>query len=87
MTTEILNKDTNRPACPDFWDELSEEVKCISYMLSAIGDSVSSTGLPSDPAVFGCTLMRLSNRLDLLGEVFDEIYNDLIEDPEGEEDD
>lgn len=86
MTISNLKTNTAGSINYDFLDALTDEIKSVSYMISAIGDSVFSTGLPSDPEVFNVTMAKLSERLDEVAETLDAVKEDLAdEDPEQSE--
>ncbi len=68
---------------PGFLEEVTDEIKCISYTISAIGDSVSATGVPADHEVLCQTLNRLSWKLDAVAEMLETGSADL---EEGEQD-
>ena len=68
---------------PDFFDEVTDEIKCISFTISAIGDSVATMGLPSDREIFNQTMARLSWKLDAVAEMLETFSADL---EEGEQD-
>lgn len=64
---------------PDFVTELTDEVKCISYALTCIGESVETSGVPSDTSIFNQTMAKLAYRLDCIAETLEEVGMDLIE--------
>ena len=67
---------------PGFLEEVTDEIKCISFTISAIGDSVATMGLP-DREVFNQTMTWLSRELDAVAEMLETVSADL---EEGEQD-
>lgn len=83
MNNMNIETDTSGTLSPDFFDEITDEIKCISFTISAIGDSVATMGLPSDREVFNQTMARLSWKLDAVAEMLETVSADL---EEGEQD-
>lgn len=83
MNNMNIGTDTSATLTPDFFSEVTDEIKCISFTISAIGDSVATMGLPSDREVFNQTMTWLSRELDAVAEMLETVSADL---EEGEQD-
>lgn len=61
----------------DFYLNLSDELRTISYMLSCIGESVETSGIPSDRSIFNRSMSRLGDRLDDVADSLEYVAADL----------
>lgn len=60
-----------------FIEELTDEIKVISYLIQCVGDSVGTTGVPADPQVLNQALAQLCFKLDNVAEVLETVQEDI----------
>lgn len=58
-------------------EEVIDEIRVISYLVDAVGDSIGSTGVPSDPSLVNMALAQLSFKLSNVAEVLETVQSDL----------
>ena len=77
MNNMNIGTDTSATLTPDFFEEVTDEIKCISFTIFSIGDSVASTGLPADTEIFSQTLAKLSLKLDAVAKMLETVSADM----------
>ena len=71
---EETNNTVNLTLC---LEEVMDEIRVISYLISAVGDSIGSIGVPSDWELLTMSLAQLSFKLFNVAEVLETVQSDL----------
>lgn len=83
ITQPVSNENLNLA----FFETCSDELKSLAYLVQAVGDSLLSSGIPSDRDSVNYALYKIADHITGVAEALDEAQKDLFDlDPEEEDD-